>query len=208
MYVPKEFSINDKKQLDAFILEHPFTTLITTSKDGFPIATHVPVVAKKNEDKWMLEGHLALANQQAQELSNNQKALCTVLGADAYISSSVYENENVPTWNYQAVHLYGQIVVLDENQKEQHLAELVQLFEKNRQKPLDYAQFSSKMVDSYKIEIIGFRLEVTKIEGAFKLSQNRNETDSMAIISDLEKCPFSGAKEIAKKMKENVDSEK
>ncbi len=203
MYAPKEFSVKDQAHVDAFILEHPFVTLITTAQNGFPIATHLPVVEKKIHDRWILEGHLALANKQAQEFDSNQKALCTFLGAHAYVSSSVYGHENVPTWNYQAVHVYGEIEILKDEHLDHHLNELVQLFEKNRQNPLEFDNFSSEMMESYKREIAGFRLNSTKIEAAFKLSQNRNEQDHQAIIEDLEKCPFSGAKEIAQKMREH-----
>lgn len=204
MYVPKEFSVNEQSQIDAFISDNPFVTLITNATDGFPIATHIPVVANKINDQWILEGHLALANKQAQEITANQNALCTILGSDAYISSSLYSHENVPTWNYQAVHLYGHLTKLNEQELDTHLEELVHHFEKNRDKALEFANFSSKMVESYKKEIIGFRLHSKKIEAAFKLSQTRSETDSKAIINDLESCPYSGAKEIAQKMKENL----
>lgn len=199
MYVPKEFSVNNQKELDSFIDNHPFISLVTNS-DDFPIATHLPIIAKKNNDTWILEGHISLANQQSKSIQNNSNALCIFLGAHSYVSSSVYSHENVPTWNYQAVHLYGKLEVLSESELDKHLNELVAYFEENREKPLNYADFSSKMIDSYKKEIIGFRLKVEKIDAAFKLSQNRNEVDQESIISDLEKCPFHGAKEVAKLM--------
>lgn len=71
-----------------------------------------------------------------------------------------------------------------------HLTELIGFFEKNREKPLKYADFSYKMLESYKTEIVGFRMKVSKIEAAFKLSQGLNEQDMSAIIENLKKCPM------------------
>jgi transcriptional regulator len=200
MYVPKEFSVKNNSEIDSFIQNHPFISLITNSGD-FPIATHLPVIAKKQDTVWIIEGHLSLANTQNLAIQNNSNALCILLGSHSYVSSSVYSHENVPTWNYQAVHLYGQLESLSSEELDNHLAELVFLFEKERENPLDFMGFSKPMIESYKKEIIGFRLKVEKIEAAFKLSQNRNEIDKQAIISDLEKCPYHGAKDIANIMK-------
>lgn len=200
MFVPEEFSVNDPQAIDDFILAHPFISLVTTNTK-FPIATHIPIVAKKINNIWNIEGHISLSNEQSHSIKNNLPALCIHLGANAYISSSVYGHENVPTWNYKAVHLSGRLVPLTKNEMENHLNELVELFEQNREDPLNYNNFSKSMIDSYKNEIIGFRLIVEKIEAAFKLSQNRNKRDHHAIIEDLEKCPFDGAKKIANAMK-------
>ena len=190
MFVPKKYSAKDQNQIDDFIAEHPFVSLITTSEDGFPIATHIPIVAKKVDGIWHLEGHIALANIQHLAILISDKALCTILGAHGYISSSVYSYENVPTWNYEAVHLYGNLERLSDNELDTHLTELVDFFEKNREKPLKYADFSSKMLGSYKKEIVGFRLKVSKTEAAFKLSQGHSEQDMNSIIKDLKKCPI------------------
>ena len=112
MFVPKKYLAKDQNQIDDFIAEHPCVSLITTSEDGFPTATHIPVITKKVDGIWHLEGHIALANKQHLDIINTSKALCTVLGAHGYISSSVYSYENVPTWNYEAVHLYGNLIRL------------------------------------------------------------------------------------------------
>lgn len=204
MYVPKEFSVKDQTQRDAFIAEHPFVTLTSVDTDGFPIATHLPVIAKQDEQSWIFEGHMALANNQSQHVQNGQKALVIITGSDAYISSSLYTHENAPTWNYEAVHAYGVLELLTNEELDKHLDDLVAFFEKNRVKPLVYSHFSPTMIESYKKEIVGFRLKAVKIEAAFKLSQNRNEIDQKAIIADLEKCPFSGAQEMAKVMKSQL----
>jgi transcriptional regulator len=200
MYVPKEFSVKDTAKIDAFIAANHFVSLVTANGD-FPIATQIPVLAKKVNETWFLEGHLALANEQSKAILTNSNALCIVLGPNAYISSSLYGHENVPTWNYQSVHLSGKLSPLNELELDQHLAEIIDFFEKSREKPLEFGHFSTDMMHSYKKEILGFRLETVKLEAAFKLSQNRNEVDQKAIIQDLEKCPFESAKRVADAMK-------
>lgn len=204
MYVPKEFSVIDTRELTRFIAKHPFITLTTCVPNEFPIATHVPVVAIKEKDNWIFEGHLALANEQAQHIQIQSRALCVMLGPHSYVSSSVYGHENVPTWNYQAAHFYGRLEPLTEDELHQHLGELVHLFEKNREKPLNFAHFSPEMLASYKKDILGFRCIIERTEAAFKLSQNRDSTDHQAIIRDLEKCPIRGAKDIALAMRKKI----
>lgn len=202
MYVPKAFEVRDAAIIDAFIQEHPFISLITV-QDEYPIATHLPINAKKVANQWVLEGHLALANPQHLAIQRNSKALAIFMGPHAYISSSVYSHENVPTWNYQAVHARGELQILDDSELDSHLSDLVTFFEKSRHEPLELSSFSADLMQEYKKEIVGFRLRVEKIEAAFKLSQNRNSEDYQAIIEDLEKCPFSRAQEIAQQMKAN-----
>ncbi|MFA7274706.1 MAG: FMN-binding negative transcriptional regulator [Crocinitomicaceae bacterium] len=200
MYVPDEFSVKDTAKIDAFIAANHFISLVTANGD-FPIATHIPVLAKKVNEKWFLEGHLALANEQSKAILSCSNALCIVLGPDAYISSSLYSHENVPTWNYQSVHLSGKLSPLNDTELDHHLAEIVGFFEKTRENPLEFDHFSIEMMDSYKKEILGFQFETVKLEVAFKLSQNRNLVDQAAIVQDLQKCPFESAKRVADAMK-------
>jgi len=107
------------------------------------------------------------------------------MGTHGYISSSVYHHMNVPTYNYQSVYLSGTTVRLNEEEFLTHLKELVHGFEDGRKQPLPFTHFPEKMIQGYLREIVGIRLIVDHMEGAYKLSQNRNQKDFDSIITDL-----------------------
>jgi transcriptional regulator len=202
MYTPKEFALPAHQELISFLKENAFATLISVTDLGLPIATHLPLVIKEIEDELVFEGHISNANKHSFLLNENKEILVVFQGANGYVSSSVYENENVPTWNYQTVHAQGKVNAISEIEMEQHLAELVDTHESSRENSLEYKNFNPKMISSYKLEISGFRIKVKSLEGAFKLSQNRSEKDQKAIVEDLERCPHTAA--LAKAMKDNL----
>src|SRR5690606_28043582 len=111
----------------------------------------------------------------------------TFQGPHAYISSSWYEKENVPTWNYQAVHLYGAAKLMDEAELKADLAKLMQKYEQHREHPVLWETLSSEMLEKELKGIVGFKIHVTEVQAAFKMSQNRNETDYRNIIDHLKK---------------------
>jgi len=185
VYIPQSFRIEEKKELFDFCEAHSFGTVITNSSKGAPEITHVPFVLKeKTESEIFVEFHLAKDNFQSRQFEINAVCGLLVSGAHGYISSSVYEKENVPTYNYESVYLTCESSVLNPSELEIHLEELVTQFEKGRTPELKYEGFSRSMIDSYLPEIIGVRLKVLKMEGAFKLSQNRSEKDLHSIIAD------------------------
>ena len=185
MYIPQSFKVDNRKELIAFCQAHAFGTVITNSSNGAPEITHIPFVLKENpENEIFVEFHLAKDNFQSKQFENNSVCGLLISGAHGYISSSVYEKENVPTYNYESVYLTCESSVLDPVGLEIHLKELVTHFEKGRTPELRYDSFSRNMITSYLPEIIGIRLKVLKLEGAFKLSQNRSEKDIHAIIAD------------------------
>jgi transcriptional regulator len=188
MYIPKEFEVKDLNKIKGFLAKNTFATLISIHEDE-AIVSHLPLVCKWEKGTLFLEGHISLANAQASLLKHKQKVKVVIQGEHGYISSSVYHHHNVPTWNYQAVHLSTRAEQLSTADLESHLTELVDQYESKRQKPLKYADFDRQMLDSYLKEIVGFRLQAEKIEAAFKLSQNRNEEDFQAILTDLNECP-------------------
>lgn len=185
MYRPDPFNENNPEKLIAFCREQAFGTVISNGDSGVPVITHVPFVVKEDVNQLMIEFHIALANPQAQLLLNNGKAGISVMGTHGYISSSVYHHMNVPTYNYQSVYLSGKTVRLNQDEFLIHLKELVQGFEEGREKPLPFTHFPEKMIQGYLREIVGIRLIVDHMEGAYKLSQNRNQKDFDSIIEDL-----------------------
>lgn len=203
MYIPQEFNIEDEALIRAFIRANPLGTFITTFGGAQPYITHLPFLLVEDELGFHLEAHIAKENLHSRILMKDKDSSVVFTGAQGYISSSVYSHENVPTWNYQAVHVHGKLELLDEKQLIQHLSDSVKYFEAGRENPLDLAAISKELLNAYLPDIVGFRLNPYKVEAAFKLSQNRNEADHHAIISDLEQrqentlaeamktCPFS-----------------
>ena len=187
MYVPQEFSVTDLNEIALFLHYHSFGVMVSNQGNFEPIATHLPFLIKKNGDQFILEGHLSKHNQQADILKKGRKVMVIFQGPNAYISSSVYTHVNVPTWNYQAVHIYGTIELLNEKETENHLKELVETHEADREHSFDLSSLPTEMLQSYQNEIICFKIESYRIEAAYKLSQNRNFVDYERIIEDLSK---------------------
>ena len=186
MYKPSPFNIDDRNELIAFCKRISFGSIISSCENKAPIITHVPFVLKELNDKLILEFHLALANPHVEVLKNGIQTGVSVMGEHGYISSSVYQHINVPTYNYEAVYLAGKSSEIKDFQFLNHLNELVDHFEKDRKSPIDFNSFPERMMSAYLKEIIGIRIEIESMEGAFKLSQNRNTKDFSAILSDLE----------------------
>lgn len=185
MYTPKEFKVEDPKEQLDFIKSNVLGTLISTSSNLEPIASHIPFYVRE-EAPLVLEGHISRANNHHELLRNGKNAMLIFQGPNGYISSSVYGHENVPTWNYQAIHVYGTISLLNDVDMENHLADLMTLHESNRDNKKEFSKLPKKLIDDYKKEILCFRLTAYRTEVSYKLSQNRNKSDHEAIIHDLE----------------------
>lgn len=133
MYIPLPFQLKNFHEIKAYIHQYPFATLITTANNQ-PLATHLPFILEQEADQWYLLGHMAKANPQWQFLLQ-QTPLVIFQGPHAYISPRFYEKEeNVPTWNYIAVHVYGQVeLLLEEAQAIAVLEKTITTFEKEYQ---------------------------------------------------------------------------
>jgi transcriptional regulator len=187
MYVPSEFAPQDHTEIIEFLKENPFGTLVSNSENLEPVATHLPLLMKTEQEELIFEGHIAKNNKHSELLRDGRTALCIFQGPHAYISSSVYTHENVPTWNYQSVHVYGTISLMKDSELIAHLKEMVDHHESGREQRLDYSKLPEKMLSAYYKEITGFRITQYRMEAAFKLSQNRNQTDFNNILNDLSK---------------------
>ncbi|MBX7181120.1 MAG: FMN-binding negative transcriptional regulator [Bacteroidia bacterium] len=198
MYIPKHFHMKDEDIL-SFIKEYPFGILISQSPDGIK-ATHIPFLLKQTNDSFVLIGHIAEENQHAKFL-NQGEHLIILNGSHAYISSSWYKNTNVSTWNYEAVHLYGTIRILNEVELVNALTDLTNTYESHQENPRTMDKIPDKMVKAYIREIVGFEFQPTKIEAKSKLSQNRNKEDYHSIVNHLEKQNDFLAHQVAEQMK-------
>ena len=172
MYVPEHFRVHRNEDAIAFMRANPFAILISTTAAG-PFATHLPLFVRTEEEKLLLRGHVAKANPHWRYLEQQPECLTIFHGAHSYISPTNYTaRESVPTWNYAAVHLYGNARVFSSQEDLLGmLHELMGTFEPA------YAEQWASLDEAYRermlSHIVGFEIEVTKLEGKFKLSQNR-----------------------------------
>jgi transcriptional regulator len=200
MYIPKEFKETDQAEILHFIGKNALGILVSSTGVFEPLVSHIPFISSLENDEIILEGHLSIHNPHAEQIKKGKTALVIFQGPNAYISSSVYTHENVPTWNYQAIHIYGTVEILTNDALQTHLARAVDFFESERDPKLAYSNFSKSMLESYLNEIIGFRLRAYKTEAAYKMSQNRNEVDYQNIVTDLSESNNPSDQEVAKEM--------
>ncbi|MBD7944385.1 FMN-binding negative transcriptional regulator [Psychrobacillus sp. Sa2BUA9] len=200
MFIPKYFKVTDMDEVKEFIQANSFGTLVTT-KQGKPIATHIPLEYRKKGDEYYITGHMAYGNPQWRTFEACETALVIYQGPDAYITSSWYGHENVPTWNYQAVHVYGKPVILEQEELEHDLVMLLEKYEKHRKNPILWDKLSPGLLERELKGIVGFKIKVQEIQAAYKLSQNRNEEDYRNIIEQLQKEENLNSHQLAKAMK-------
>lgn len=177
MYTPRPFAIEDPATLHELMRSHSFATLVTVS-DGVPIATHLPLQLDDRGEQGTLVGHLARANPQWRTFDGRAEALVIFTGPHGYVSPSWYEVcPAVPTWNYMVAHVYGVPRVLeDEAAVRRHLFALVERFEADQPHPYDHP-YDDDWLRRMMQGIVAFELPIARIEGKFKLSQNRGEAD-------------------------------
>jgi transcriptional regulator len=188
MYVPGHFVENDPDRVHEFIRRHAFGTLVTW--DGHqPVASHLlMLLGERAGSEWSLVGHMARSNPQWKSLDPQREVLAIFQGPHAYVSASWYSIQSAPTWNYVTAHVYGTPVIVEERAElHQLLKELVDSQEgaspENERYRLE--SMPSDLLESMMNAIVGFRISVTRIDGAAKLSQNRSAHDHARIISKL-----------------------
>ncbi|HLX62645.1 MAG TPA: FMN-binding negative transcriptional regulator [Planctomycetota bacterium] len=206
MYLPPHFAEHDTPGILDFIRRHSFGTLVS-QHNGAPFASHLPFLiepgAPETRPTTSLLGHMARANPQWMQ-AEGQNVLAIFSGPHAYISPSWYATENmVPTWNYAAVHAIGVFhAIHDPAQLLDLVAKTVDVYESPREQPWAFDaknEFYKKLVNS----VVGFRLEITKLEGKFKLNQNHPPERRERVIQALDASPNPDDKAIARLMKEH-----
>ncbi len=197
MYVPPAFREDRPEVLRAAIRASGLAILVSSGPEG-PIASHVPLMLDEADGPEMakgggvLLGHLARANPQWRVSAGTSAALAIFPGPDAYISPSWYatKRENgkvVPTWNYIAIHAYGQITFFDEPDALHALVTRLTLaHEGGRPAPWAVTDAPADFIASQLKGIVGFRLAITRLEGKWKMSQNRPMPDRVGVIEGLE----------------------
>lgn len=201
MYIPEHYKNKDINEIHDFLKGNSFGILINTI-DGKPWGTHIPLELGKNATgNDVLVGHIAKANLQSKKIINGDEVLCIFNGPHSYVSSSWYQQEEVPTWNYIAVHVYGTVKIQTSEELLTSLHELVNKYEQKSEHPISLNDMSDKTMRQVS-GIIGFEIEINDIQAVNKLSQGRSH-DHPKIISELEKQGPS-EKAVADEMKKRM----
>ena len=185
MYIPPAFRVEDQETLHAFMQRYSFATLVTV-EGGEPFATHLPLLLDAVRGPYgTLRGHVARANPQWRQLATGSP-LAIFHGPHAFVSPSWYEAElAVPTWNYTAVHAYGTARLIDDADELMALVrELTAVYEAPRPEPW-LMDLPEEWLRNLARGIVGFELEITRLEGKWKQSQNRPDGDRERVASAL-----------------------
>lgn len=209
MYVPRHFAVTDVAWVAAFVDAAATATLVTF--DGTkPVATLLPVIwdrpgagADGSAEFGRLLGHIAVANDQWQTAAPGAQALAIVTGSQAYISPSWYESKSrhgrvVPTWNYEAVHLTGNVTFhRDPEWLRDVVTRLTGRHEARRAHPWAVTDAPAEYIDGQLRAIVGIELAITSVEAKQKLSQNRSEKDRAGVVAGLRAEPGADAGSLA-----------
>ena len=207
MYTPKSYEQNDLDELYEFIKSNTFGTLISQIDDS-PFATHIPFMLKRDESPSgaVLIGHMARANPHWKAITPDTKVLVIFHGAHHYISPKWYmQQNNVPTWNYMVAHVYGTIDVIDSSEKLlEMVAELAGHHETKFETYWNINSLSPEQLNPLLQSIVGIRLNIERIEGKYKLNQNRSMEDQQGVVDALTQYDYSDAQIIRDRMQENL----
>jgi transcriptional regulator len=197
MHIPKYYREEDQTKIIEFIKSNGFPAIV--SHDGQKLlATHIAIEVIENQDGSVkILGHMSRANPQWKSFGE-QEVLLIFQGAHTYISARWYNHVNVPTWNYVMVHVYGKIKMLAGDELHALLSQLVHKHEPDTGYSLETLpeDFVSKEMKG----VAGFEMQVTKIDAAYKLSQNRDDESYGNIIIELEKRKDENSLQVAKEM--------
>ena len=185
MYIPKIYKNENQGEIIEFLKANAFGILINQN-NGAIAATHIPLEFEIKNDKQYLVGHVSKANPQWKTFEKNDQVLAIFSGAHTYISPSWYDHENVPTWNYTAVHVSGKIKIIEGESVLESLKKLVNKYESRKEKPTKLEDYSAETMQQIN-GIVAFEIEITDIQAVKKMSQNRDNKNYNNIISELEK---------------------
>jgi transcriptional regulator len=185
MYVPKYYKVDSPDEVKDFINGNGFATLIS-HVEGRLWATHIPLLLDTDQQgNNILTGHLSRANKQWKNFNGHDEVMAVFISPHAYISSSWYDHENVPTWNYVAVHVYGRVRVVEGKLLMDQLGKMVDKYEAGLKNPVSLGTISKEYLEQEVRGLVGFEIEITEIQAASKLSQNRDEKNIDRILAGL-----------------------
>jgi len=176
--------------MHALMRARPFAALVSSSANGL-YGTHLPTVLKDDGANGLIECHLARANPHWKDLAEGNEALMIFQGPEGYITPNWYPSKAVhgkavPTWNYAVVHAYGRpAVVQDKDWLRRHVTELTTQQEASEAQPWAVSDAPENYVDVMLRGIVGFRFAITRLEGKWKMSQNREMPDRQGVVAGL-----------------------
>ena len=199
MYIPASFAETDPGRLHDFLRRYGFAVLTSYGEKGLA-ATHLPLLLDADAGpRGTLLGHMARANPQWRLAEGEVMAVFP--GPHAYVSPSWYEKAGtVPTWNYAAVHAYGSLrLVEDRGGLLDILRRSVAAYEGPSPEPWRFDE-GAPGVEAMLKAVVGFRIEVTRLEGKWKLSQNQPEARRLKVMQNLAARPDDDSRAIAAMM--------
>jgi transcriptional regulator len=194
MFQPEHFRVDDVAEMHALMRARPFAALVSTGGTLGLYGTHLPTVLKDEGQFGVIECHLSRANPHWKDLAEGGEALMIFSGVDGYISPNWYPTKHqtgksVPTWNYAIVHAYGRPVVMskaaDKEWTLRHVSELSDQQERTQARPWKVSDAPESYIDVMLRGIVGFRFEITRLEGKWKMSQNREAHDRAGVVAGL-----------------------
>ncbi len=208
VYLPPAFAEDRAEVLISHIEDHEFGLLVSSGArqgdNSELIASQLPFLVVRSDQVLLLQGHIARANPQAADLDRGAEVLAIFPGPHAYISPSWYEaGPAVPTWNYASVHAYGTARAIRDREWLRDLVDRLSTRHEAREAvPWRMRDLPAAYVESMLGGIIGIEIEVSRLEGKFKLSQNRPAADRPRIIAALERRADAGSREVAVLMRQ------
>ena len=201
MYIPKLYREEDRAEILEFLRQNEFATLVTYDGEK-PVAGHLLMEVVEEGEKLFINGHMSRANPLWKTFEKNPEVLVIFQGPHTYISPTWYNHVNVPTWNYQSVHIYGSPRIVTDHEETYEL--LARLIVRNEENPTYRMEtLPQDFVVKEMKGIVAFQVEVTRIEANYKLSQNRDDESYWNVVSHLEGRQDEMSHEVAKAMKKN-----
>jgi transcriptional regulator len=190
MYIPRANREDRISVLHKLMEDQPFASLITMGSSGL-FASHIPMVLEQSGGKGQLRGHISRANPQWRDYTPSVQALAIFSGPQHYITPNWYLEKQesgkvVPTWNYVVVHAYGYLKIIEDGAwLLTHLASLTNIHEAASPVPWKIEDAPADYIASQVKGIVGLEMEVTRLEGKWKVSQNRSEQDRNGVAEGL-----------------------
>tara|TARA_X000000950_G_scaffold113252_1_gene142520 strand:- start:370 stop:1044 length:675 start_codon:yes stop_codon:yes gene_type:complete len=205
MHTSKQFRQDDVETIRSLVAANPLGTLVTNAH-GDLVGNHIPFQWVDDQRNGTLEGHVARANPVWCDIDSNSEVLVVFSGVDAYISPSWYPSKArdarvVPTWNYSAVHIYGHPQAIhDPEWLKAHVTRLTDRQEASFAEPWSVADAPPDYTNALVNAIVGLQISVTRIEGKWKFSQNRNDEDRAGVVAGLLRQNDSNARSMAREI--------
>lgn len=193
MYTSEFFAETDPSEIELLVARHALGILVSHDESGFG-ATHAPMLFEPGTARTTLIGHLARPNPHWRKVADGQDVMAIFRGPDAYVSPSVYKAEpDVPTWNYSAVHVHARWERVDDWTATREILDLsVASYEAVRGSGWEMSDIPAELAKTLQRGVVAFRLHVSRIEAAQKLSQDKCLADVEAVTSALTACPMGG----------------